>query len=122
MTDLAESDLGSLRMALSARTISSMKWRTTFVALSLLAFFTYGPQLRKERERNWEQFGEYCIDLFYKNLSRGLMSSMDKKHILKKKSGESVQLKTFAPGPSCIFPPKKTCLLKTVLFLIHPFL
>jgi len=44
-------------MALSARTISSMKWRTTFVALSLLAFFTYGPQLRKERERNWEQFG-----------------------------------------------------------------
>ena len=95
MTDLAESDLGSLRMALSARTISSMKWRTTFVALSLLAFFTYGPQLRKERERNWEQFGEYCIDLFYKNLPRGLMSSMDKKHILKKKSGESVQLKTF---------------------------
>ena len=83
MTDLAESNLGSLRMALSARTISSMKWRTTFVALSLLAFFTYGPQLRKERERNWEQFGEYCIYLFYKNLSRGLMSSMDKKYILK---------------------------------------
>jgi len=44
-------------MGLSARTISSMKWRTTFVALALLAFFTYGPHLRKEREQNWEQFG-----------------------------------------------------------------
>lgn len=44
-------------MGLSARTISSMKWRTTFVALALLAFFTYGPRLRKEREQNWEQFG-----------------------------------------------------------------
>jgi len=44
-------------MGLSARTISSMKWRTTFVALALLAFFTYGPHLRKEREKNWEQFG-----------------------------------------------------------------
>jgi K+-dependent Na+/Ca+ exchanger-like protein len=44
-------------MGFSARTISSMKWRTTFVALALLAFFTYGPHLRKEREQNWEQFG-----------------------------------------------------------------
>ena len=47
-----------IKMGLSARTISSMKWRTTFVALALLAFFTYGPRLRKEREQNWEQFGE----------------------------------------------------------------
>ena len=45
-------------MALSARTISSMKWRTAFVALALLAFFTYGPRLKKEREQNWEQYGE----------------------------------------------------------------
>jgi len=44
-------------MGLSARTISSMKWRTTFVALALLAFFTYGPHLRKERQHNWERFG-----------------------------------------------------------------
>ena len=48
-------------MGLSARTISSMKWRTTFVALALLAFFTYGPRLRKEREQNWEQFGENLL-------------------------------------------------------------
>ena len=45
-------------MALSARTISSMKWRTAFVALALLAFFTYGPRLKKGREQNWEQYGE----------------------------------------------------------------
>ena len=45
-------------MALSARTISSMKWRTAFMALALLAFFTYGPRLKKEREQNWEQYGE----------------------------------------------------------------
>ena len=50
-------------MGLSARTISSMKWRTTFVALALLAFFTYGPRLRKEREQNWEQFGENQIPI-----------------------------------------------------------
>ena len=45
-------------MALSARTISSMKWRTAFMALALLAFFTYGPRLKKGREQNWEQYGE----------------------------------------------------------------
>ena len=45
-------------MALSARTISSMKWRTAFMALALLAFFTYGPRLKKERDQNWEQYGE----------------------------------------------------------------
>ena len=28
------------------------------MALALLAFFTYGPRLKKERDQNWEQFGE----------------------------------------------------------------
>ena len=54
-------------MGLSARTISSMKWRTTFVALALLAFFTYGPHLRKEREQNWERFGENLLTIDHIN-------------------------------------------------------
>ena len=66
MTELASTDCSrefekTGKMGLSARTISSMKWRTTFVALALLAFFTYGPRLRKEREHNWEQFGENLL-------------------------------------------------------------
>jgi len=42
---------------LSPRTLSVMKWRTAFIAVSVLLLINYGPSWRKEQERRGDMFG-----------------------------------------------------------------